>query len=111
MGLSTELLELMRPFAIFSLALLCLITLNAAHGVEPIISEFMPNNQRVLVDEDGDFSDWVEIHNPNANDINLEGYFLTDDPEGLEKWAFPSVTLSGGGYLVVFASGKNRVTD
>ncbi|MBN1950237.1 MAG: hypothetical protein JW801_03485 [Bacteroidales bacterium] len=27
------------------------------------IPEFMASNSTVLVDEDGDFSDWIELHN------------------------------------------------
>ena len=93
---------------------LCLLAaLFLAPGVfaaEPIISEFMPDNARVLADEDGHFSDWIEIHNPGDSAINLAGYYLTDDPQLLTKWRFPSVSLPAGGYLVVFASGKNRTS-
>jgi hypothetical protein len=90
-------------------ALTCLIT--PARAAEPVISEFMPDNQRVLADEDGQFSDWIEIHNPNAAPMNLAGYFLTDNSFQLNKWMFPAVTLPADGFLIVFASGKNRVTD
>ena len=75
------------------------------------ISEIMPANTRTLADEDGDFSDWIEIYNPQASPANLGGYYLTDDSEALAKWAFPAVTLPPKGYLVVFASGKNRVAN
>lgn len=75
----------------------------------PTISEFMADNDgAAIADGDGDFSDWIEIHNPSATTALLVGYFLTDDPADLQKWAFPAATLSPGGYLVVFASGKNR---
>src|SRR6185436_9540861 len=73
-------------------------------GAEPVISEFVADNERVLADEDGVFADWIEIHNPGGTAINLAGYFLTDDPLVLTKWAFPPVTLLPGGYLVGFAS-------
>ncbi len=73
-----------------------------------VISEFMANNNGILADEDGDFSDWIELHNPTATVVELEGYYLSDDPGLLTKWAFPAVSLSPDGYLVVFASGKNR---
>jgi hypothetical protein len=80
-------------------------------AAEPFISEFMPLNERVISDEDGQFPDWIEIHNPNGTPFDLAGYFLTDDPAQLNKWAFPSVTLASDGFLVVFASGKNRTGD
>jgi len=74
----------------------------------PVISEFLATNTNGLKDEDGDKEDWVEIHNPTASSVNLGGYFLTDDAANLKKWSFPAVTLPSHGYLVVFASGKNR---
>ena len=30
----------------------------------PVISEFLAENEDFSSDEDGDFSDWIEIHNP-----------------------------------------------
>ncbi len=33
----------------------------------PLITEFMASNDSTLADEDGDFSDWIEIHNPDAS--------------------------------------------
>ena len=87
--------------------LLFLIALPAAGG--PRISEFMASNDSVLADEDGEFSDWVEIHNPGPLPLQLAGYTLTDDPDNLQKWIIPpDVTIAGDGYLLVFASGKDR---
>jgi hypothetical protein len=34
-------------------------------AVDPYISEFAAINERLLLDEDRDDSDWIEIHNPN----------------------------------------------
>lgn len=74
----------------------------------PVISEFAAANRSGLKDEDGEFSDWIEIHNPDAVALSLDGYRLTDDAANLRGWPFPSLTLPPGGYLVVFASGKDR---
>ena len=101
----------MQPLARWAFFLFVLASSPALPGAEPILSEFMADNQRTLADEDGQFPDWIEVHNPGATPINLAGYFLTDDPGQLAKWAFPSVALPAGGYLVVFASGKNRTAD
>ena len=40
--------------------------------------------------------------------MDLASWSLTDDEDDPGKWVFPSVTLESGGYLVVFASGKDR---
>ena len=79
-------------------------------AAQPIISEFMADNGNVLADEDGAFEDWIELHNPGPGAVNLNGYYLTDDPQALTKWRFPAQSLPAGGYLVVFASGKDRAT-
>jgi hypothetical protein len=75
------------------------------------INEFMALNQSVLADEDGDYSDWIEIYNPTTFNIDLSGWTLTDNKSQIRKWIFPSTTLKKGSYLIVFASGKNRRID
>ena len=71
----------------------------------PIISEFMADNDNTLADDDGDSSDWIEIHNPDSEPLNLDGFFLFDSTS---RWRFPAVVMPGFSYLVVFASEKNR---
>jgi len=91
--------------------LLCVLLLLFAVDMgraAPVITEFMADNDGILKDEDGDYSDWLEIHNPDPEPLNLEGWYLTDSASNLRKWQFPEVTIPPGGYLVVFASNKNR---
>lgn len=76
-----------------------------------IINEFVAANGTGLVDEDGDYSDWIEIYNRSPLSVNLSGWSLSDDPTQPEKWTFPDLTLGSHEYLVVFASGKNRKPD
>lgn len=80
---------------------------NAADA-PPYISEFMASNTRILADETGSYEDWIEIYNPSALTVNLDGWYLTDDEDDLTKWRFPATNLAGGRFLVVFASGENR---
>jgi hypothetical protein len=75
---------------------------------DPIITEFLADNVAGITDEDGAHSDWIEIHNPAAAAVNLDGWFLTDDSSTLNRWRFPAVTVPAGGFLVVWASGKDR---
>src|SRR3954463_16258807 len=78
-------------------------------AAQPIINEFLASNKHTNTDEDGDSSDWMEIYNPNSASISLNGYFLTDDHSALTKWKFPNVSLGAKGYLLVWASNKDRV--
>src|SRR5262245_31185638 len=83
---------------------------STALALGPRINEFLAEDHGGLRDEDGETSDWIEIHHPGAEPLSLDGWSLTDDPRDLHKWRFPAVTLNPGGYLVVFASGKDRAT-
>ncbi len=74
----------------------------------PIISELMADNGTTLADEDGQYADWIELWNPSDETINLEGYFLTDNPDALAKWPLPAATLAADERLLIFASGKDR---
>ena len=49
-----------------------------------MISEFLAANKNGLTDEDGDYSDWIEIYNPGHRPVNLSGWSLTDDPGYVE---------------------------
>jgi hypothetical protein len=84
----------------------CATVLSLRAG--PMISEFMAANTNVLADEDGAYSDWIELHNPDATAVNLAGWYLTDSASSKTKWQLPAVTLAPGAYLVIFASSKDR---
>ena len=73
---------------------------------EPELSEVQWQNSTTLRDEDGDDSDWIEVRNPGNTAINLSGYRLVENVS--QDWTFPAVEVPPQGYLIVFASGKNR---
>ncbi|MDW7740330.1 MAG: lamin tail domain-containing protein, partial [Bacillota bacterium] len=73
-----------------------------------IISEAMAENVTTIADEDGEYSDWIEIYNPGDFAVNLNGFGLSDSADEPYRWKFPEVTIEPGEYLLVFASGKDR---
>ena len=73
-----------------------------------VINEFMAQNVSGLKDEEGDTEGWIEVFNQGTVPVNLAGWALTDDAAEPGKWVFPELTLPAQGYLVVFASGKDR---
>ncbi|HJQ78316.1 MAG TPA: chitobiase/beta-hexosaminidase C-terminal domain-containing protein [Lacipirellulaceae bacterium] len=76
-------------------------------AAEVLITEFMASNSGGLRDGDGDSSDWIELFNAGDVDVDLGGYFLTDEADELSKWPFPAGTIIGSGAtLLVFASDK-----
>jgi hypothetical protein len=68
----------------------------------------MAINTAGLQDEDGDYSDWIELYNAGDQPADLFGYSITDDASNLTKWRFPHVMIQPGERLVVFASDKDR---
>lgn len=72
------------------------------------LNEIVSTNGSTLFDEDGDSPDWIEIFNPNEENIDLTGFSLSDDPEELDKWILPEITIEPGSFLVIFASNKDR---
>lgn len=92
----------------FTAVLMVLGYFNSASAQDLIISELMAVNNGTIEDEDGNTPDWIEIFNAGASAENLSGYFLSDDPLVPQKWRFPGVSIAPGGFLVVFASDKDR---
>lgn len=87
--------------------LACLLSLSASGEVR--LHEFMASNRATIADEDGDFEDWIELHNPGAEPVDLTDWGLSDDPDTPFRWRFaPGTVLEPGGFLLVWASGKDR---
>ncbi|MBN1846642.1 MAG: lamin tail domain-containing protein, partial [Sedimentisphaerales bacterium] len=87
----------------------------AQEGPSVVINEFLTLNKSKypaeageLWDEDNESSDWIELYNISGRTINLKGWYLTNDPQRLDLWEFPDVSLEPRAFLVVFASGKDR---
>lgn len=73
-----------------------------------VFNELVSSNTQSLLDEDGESPDWIELYNPSGNEIDLKGFWLSDDKTELDKWSFPSLTMPPDGFLVLFASGKDH---
>jgi hypothetical protein len=76
-----------------------------------VINEFVADNASGLSDENGDFSDWIELKNTDAVAVDITGWYLTDEATNLTKWQLPATVLDPGEHLVIFASSKNRAVS
>ena len=64
-------------FVFLSLALL--MAGNEAKG-QILINEFLASNATINQDPDFyEYADWIELYNAGISNINLNGYYLTDD--------------------------------
>lgn len=69
-----------------------------------VINELMPSNKNTVSDNNGEYSDWIELYNNSSEPVDLSGWFLTDEDTNLTRWAFPAGTvIPAGGTLVVWA--------
>jgi len=73
-----------------------------------LINEFMASNQSAYEDDYGESADWIEIFNAGRENVNIGGYYLTDDLGEPLKWQIPEgytavTTIPAGGFLVLFA--------
>lgn len=73
-----------------------------------VINELLTENQTGIVDEDGDPEDWIELFNAGSTAVDLGGWSLSVDREEEGQWVFPPTTLPAKGFLIVWASGKDR---
>lgn len=80
-------------------------------GQTVIINEVVASNKSGLKDDDGQYSDWIELHNTSGLSVSLKGWSISDDRTNPTKWIFPEVEILPLSYIVVFASEKNRTTN
>ncbi|NQT60717.1 MAG: CotH kinase family protein [Bacteroidetes bacterium] len=86
-------------------------TLEPVYQKTIVINELAGWNTYLLEDEDGDYSDWVELYNISTEPVNLKGWYLSDDRLKLNKWMFSATyILDPGEHLIIYLSGKDRRT-
>ncbi len=74
-----------------------------------IITEVMPDPVSGLTDEDGDFSDWIELYNTTDKTVSLDNYALSNKENKPLKWRFPEgAVIAPHSYYLVYCSGKDR---
>jgi len=85
-------------------------------SIDVRINEWMADNLSTLRDPTGgQFDDWFELYNPGADDVDLSGYYLSDNLANTTQSPITvGATLPAGGYLLVWADGvaaRNNPTN
>ena len=83
-------------------------SLNASYPtINPgdlVINEIMAQNTLTITDTNGEYEDWIELHNNTNTTLSLDNLFLTDSSTNLIKWQFPDgIIIEPDGYLIVWA--------
>lgn len=72
-----------------------------------VINEVMAANQQAVIDDYGEYSDWIELYNTSTEPVSINGWALSDSKLEPAKWSLPDITLQPGEYLLIFCSGKD----
>jgi len=93
-------------FLTFSLT--CLIVSNLQSQV--LINEYCAANVSVNTDNFGENEDWIELYNAGSVAVNLNGYWLSDKVNNIQKWQIPAINIAAGGKAIIWCSSRNITT-
>lgn len=78
--------------------------LSRGLGSPVVINEVMSANTKTMQDPQGNYDDWIELHNTSDEEVDVSGLHLTDTPSVPRKWRFPKGTrIEAHQYLIVWA--------
>jgi len=76
-----------------------------------MINEYSVSNLATFTDNYGQYEDWIELFNAETSNVDLAGYYLSDDPDNPQKWQFPEGSvLPAQSFGKIWVSGRNEVT-
>ena len=93
---------------IFLSLLILILHASASLLGQIVINEGSNKNATTILDEDGEYKDWIELYNAGADPVNLAGYSLSDGSAQPGQWVFADYVLQPGQHIVIFCSAKNR---
>jgi len=89
-----------------------IVATPAATNSPVLINELMASNASTIQDPQGEYDDWIELVNVSAQEIDLTGRYLSDEPNNPRKWQFPAgTTIPGNGFLLVWADEDGAATN
>lgn len=87
------------------------VALATASNTVVVINEILASNTKTIADPQGEYEDWIELHNLANQPVDLTGIYLTDDEYNPTKWPFPPGTvIPAGGYLIIWADEDSSET-
>lgn len=85
-----------------------IIIMFSVHSISSLgqvyLNEMQSSNSSTIADNMGEFDDWIEIHNPTADSLEIGGLILKDQ---LDTWAIPTgnplTLIPPGDYFLLWA--------
>jgi len=89
----------------FAVVMTCLLVTVPAQSQEILINEIAASISNSSVDNYGEYEDWFEVYNPGKLDVNIGGWYVTDNLKKPRKWRIPDgnprlTTVYAGSYLI-----------
>ena len=75
-----------------------------------VINEYSCSNKSTITDDFGKYNDWIELYNAGAGAVSIAGYHLTDNPNKLDKFTLPNISVPAGGFVLFNCSGRGTAT-
>ncbi|MBX3156409.1 MAG: lamin tail domain-containing protein [Deltaproteobacteria bacterium] len=77
-----------------------------------VINEIMPSNTTACADPFGEFDDWIELYNAGDVDLDLGGYYVTDDLRQPTKVILPAgLIVPAHGWKLLWADDQVQGLD
>jgi hypothetical protein len=76
-------------------------------SVKIYVNELQPSNKSTIADEAGQFDDWIELYNATKRAQDLEGFYVSDSKNNVEKYQLPTgAVIPANGFLLLWADGS-----
>jgi hypothetical protein len=84
------------------------VTNNIVYYKEVAFNEIMAKNDAAVMDQNGEFDDWIELYNTSNHRINLSDMYLSDNKNDKLKWRFPiNASIDSHSELIVWTDGDS----
>lgn len=88
--------------------LLFILTAGISTKAQVVINEYSCSNLNSYLDNYNQYEDWIELYNAGGTTVTLTGYWLSDDPNDIQKYQIPAgVTIAAGARRMVFCSDRD----
>lgn len=100
----------MKPIVSFCITLMAALFVPANILAQVRINEAMAQNNSFITDPDFDGSaDWIELCNYGSDEVDLSGFYVTDNLTNPTKYALPAGTvIKANGYLVLWCDDRGE---
>lgn len=82
--------------------------INSKEQYQLEITEYMTHNKNSHYNSNGNYYDWVEIYNKSNKDYLLEGVYISDDINKLDKFRLPNTEIKSHEYLIIYLSSSKE---